>query len=103
MHPVGLAVKRTYTRSPVTKTKNNIIVCRCLLFVAGTEGGLVLFYELQSTSRDEAIWAENTSLSTSLHFLTSSNLEGHETPACRYLASYFGACTFLFHNIMLSI
>jgi len=49
-----------------TKTINTFIVCRCLLFVTGTEGGLVLFYELQSTSRDEAIWAENTSLSTSL-------------------------------------
>jgi len=49
-----------------TKIINTLIVCRCLLFVTGTDGGLVLFYELQSTSRDEAIWAENTSLSTSL-------------------------------------
>jgi len=49
-----------------TEIINTFIVCRCLLFVTGTDGGLVLFYELQSTSRDEAIWAENTSLSTSL-------------------------------------
>jgi len=38
-----------------------------------------------------------------LHFLTSSNLEGHETPACRYFASYFGACTFLLCITMLAI
>jgi len=77
---------------------SSITVCRCPQIVTGTERGFLSFYELQSTSSDEAICAENTLLL--LYFPTSSYGDTRIRDACRYFVSYFGACTFLFYTIM---